>query len=131
MTLFVDASAVVGIVAPEGDAAMLAGRMDADDDLIWSPIARWEAVVALCRSYNYDLAVARATIDSLAQTKQLRTVDIGTRETELALDAYGRYGKNRDPAGLNMGDCFAYACAKANSARLLYKGDDFAKTDMA
>jgi ribonuclease VapC len=42
-----------------------------------------------------------------------------------------RYGKGRHPARLNMGDCFAYACAKTNDARLLYKGDDFSHTDLA
>jgi len=50
---------------------------------------------------------------------------------ELALDAYARYGKGRHRAALNMGDCFAYACAKANRAKLLYKGDDFVHTDLA
>ena len=52
-------------------------------------------------------------------------------ELAIALDAYQTYGKGRHPAGLNMGDCFAYACAKVNDARLLYKGDDFARTDLA
>ena len=49
----------------------------------------------------------------------------------LAADAYARYGKGRHVAALNMGDCFAYACAKAHGARLLYKGDDAARTDLA
>jgi ribonuclease VapC len=41
------------------------------------------------------------------------------------------YGKGNHDARLNMGDCFAYACAKANGAKLLYKGGDFALTDLA
>lgn len=49
----------------------------------------------------------------------------------IATAAYDRYGKGRHPARLNMGDCFAYACAKTHDARLLYKGDDFSKTDLA
>ena len=49
----------------------------------------------------------------------------------MALDAFQRFGKGHHPASLNMGDCFAYACAKTNSARLLYKGNDFANTDLA
>ena len=56
---------------------------------------------------------------------------IGEQELEIATDAYAQYGKGRHPAALNMGDCFAYACAKANRASLLFKGDDFAKTDIA
>jgi ribonuclease VapC len=50
----------------------------------------------------------------------------------LAIDAFDRYGKGRGhPAQLNMGDCFAYACAKAHGLRLLYKGADFSRTDLA
>ena len=58
-------------------------------------------------------------------------VGIGEREFEIAADAYAQYGKGRHPAALNMGDCNAYACTKANRAKLLFKGDDFAKTDIA
>jgi ribonuclease VapC len=59
-----------------------------------------------------------------------RIVPIAASEFELAMDAYARFGKGRHPTRLNLGDCFAYACAKANRARLLFKGDDFAKTDI-
>jgi ribonuclease VapC len=47
-----------------------------------------------------------------------------------AADAFKRYGKGRHPAALNMGDCFAYACAKLSGAALLYKGADFDATDL-
>jgi ribonuclease VapC len=57
-------------------------------------------------------------------------VPIGGLEFDLAADAYARFGKGRHPAKLNMGDCYAYACAKANQARLLFKGGDFVKTDI-
>jgi ribonuclease VapC len=53
-----------------------------------------------------------------------------TPVTQAALDAYLRFGKGRHPARLNLGDCFAYALAKALDAPLLYKGDDFALTDV-
>ena len=48
-----------------------------------------------------------------------------------AVEAYADFGKGRHLAALNMGDCFAYACAKTNDATLLYKGDDFSHTDLA
>ncbi|HTT85510.1 MAG TPA: type II toxin-antitoxin system VapC family toxin [Rhizomicrobium sp.] len=47
-----------------------------------------------------------------------------------AVRAFERFGKGRHPAGLNFGDCFAYALAKSLDAPLLFKGDDFAKTDV-
>jgi ribonuclease VapC len=57
-------------------------------------------------------------------------VPIGETEQEVALHAHARFGKGVHPAKLNMGDCFAYACARANGVPLLYKGDDFALTDI-
>ena len=48
----------------------------------------------------------------------------------IAREAYRWYGKGRHPAGLNLGDCFAYALAKARNEPLLFKGTDFAKTDI-
>jgi len=53
------------------------------------------------------------------------------KTTFLALEAYDRFGKNRHPANLNFGDCFAYACARHYGVPLLYKGNDFTKTDIA
>ena len=48
----------------------------------------------------------------------------------IALQAYAQFGKGRHPAALNMGDCFAYACARAHGAALLFKGEDFSRTDV-
>lgn len=50
--------------------------------------------------------------------------------TSAAIDAFARFGKGRHPAALNMGDCFAYACARVHRVPLLYKGDDFSLTDI-
>ena len=60
----------------------------------------------------------------------IRTIEIGPAEALAALDAYARFGKGRHPARLNMGDCFAYACARIHNAPLLFKGEDFARTDV-
>jgi ribonuclease VapC len=131
MTLFVDASALVAIIAREPDSLELAIRVRDDRDPIWSPITAWETVTALCRSYGYAIDRARQAVTEVAAARPFRLVTIGETEAEFALDAYQQYGKGRHPAALNMGDCFAYACAKANGARLLYKGNDFALTDLA
>ena len=52
-----------------------------------------------------------------------------TKDDATAADAYARFGKGRHPAALNIGDCFAYACAQAHGAKLLFKGDDFGRTN--
>jgi len=63
---------------------------------------------------------------------EINTVPISVQEAEAALDAFARYDTGRGhPAHLNLGDCFAYACAKTNRTPLLFKGDGFSRTDIA
>jgi len=131
LTLFVDASALVAMIVGEPDGEALMGRLMDDPDPLWSAMTEWETVLALCRSYRYPIERARREVRDIAAAAALRRVDIGTEESRVALDAYDRYGKGRHAAKLNMGDCFAYACARTNNATLLYKGDDFARTDLA
>lgn len=79
---------------------------------------------------RFRLPSARTEVQSFIRLNDLKFVSIGERELELAAQAYAEFGKGRHSAALNMGDCFAYACAKANRAKLLFKGDDFTKTDI-
>lgn len=76
------------------------------------------------------MQAARAYIQRYLHAGRFQYVAIGEKEFELAADAYARFGKGRHPAALNSGDCFAYACAKSHQAKLLYKGADFAMTDL-
>lgn len=131
MKVFIDASALVGIVADEPDRAELLRRLDDGSERLWSALTGWEAVSALHNVYKRPLDIARGRVTAFAEMFDLATVTIGGPELSTALDAYQTYGKGRHRAGLNFGDCFAYACAKTNNARLLYKGDDFAHTDLA
>jgi len=55
---------------------------------------------------------------------------VTAEQAELAVDAWRRFGKGRHPAGLNLGDCFAYALARHTGEPLLFKGTDFARTDV-
>jgi ribonuclease VapC len=73
---------------------------------------------------------ARQRVKLFLDELGFEVVSIESREFALATAAYARYGKGRNPAKLNMGDCFAYACAKAHGAALLFKGDDFVLTDI-
>ncbi|MGA7219255.1 MAG: type II toxin-antitoxin system VapC family toxin [Candidatus Sulfotelmatobacter sp.] len=70
---------------------------------------------------EFDLFIVRA---------QLKIVPIDAELAELARSAWRKYGKGRHPAGLNFGDCFSYALAKATGEPLLAKGTDFAKSDV-
>ena len=132
MSLFIDASAVVAMLAQESDAREFTLRLDDAAELLWSPITRWEAVAGLARARTISRTTARDTVLAFGQEWSITLVSVGEREDNIASEAHRIYGRSSGhPARLNMGDCFAYACAKTNNARLLYKGDDFAKTDLA
>jgi ribonuclease VapC len=128
--IFVDASALVSLAAQEEDALDLAGVLESDSGRLTSPIALWETVAGLCRSHIFSGESARNRVRGLCDLFGLQIVGIGEREYDLALQAYAQFGKGRHPAALNMGDCFAYACARAHGAALLFKGDDFSRTDV-
>ena len=130
-TLFIDASAIVAMMTGEHDGEDLVRAMSGYDERLSSPIAIWEAVVAVARKRVVPLSQAEASLDDLLKRFGVRLVSIGGQEGHGAVAAWDRYGKGaRHKAALNMGDCFAYACSKTNNARLLYKGDDFVHTDL-
>jgi ribonuclease VapC len=128
--IFVDASAMISMMTGESDADGLADRLGAERQRLCSAISVWETIAGLCRTHTFSVPSARAVVQSFIESNDLRFVGIGEREFELAAQAYAEFGKGRHRAALNMGDCFAYACARANRARLLFKGDDFSKTDI-
>ena len=131
MTLFVDASALVSIITGENDADALTGRLSSDRDRIISPMAMWESVVAVCKNRGGTVDDTLAEVERYCAALDIRLVEIGMDEARAAVLAHARYNKSSGhPARLNMGDCFAYACAKTNSAKLLYKGDNFVHTDL-
>jgi ribonuclease VapC len=131
VTLFVDASALIAVIAGEDDGLSLMERMMTADELLWSPITEWESVAGLRHGHQVDIDDARVRVSAFALDNRFRLVPLGPPEGAAALEAYQVYGKGRHPAALNMSDCFAYACAKTNGAGLLYKGSDFSQTDLA
>jgi ribonuclease VapC len=69
-------------------------------------------------------------VDDLLRRMEVEIVPFTAEHAALARDAWRRYGKGRHPAGLNLGDCFAYALSKARHEPLLFKGTDFSQTDV-
>jgi ribonuclease VapC len=131
VTIFVDASALIAIIAAEPDAIALADRLQDDRHRLCSALSAWETVAGLCRSYSFTVEGAREHVRLFLTELGIGFIPIGEREFDVATDAYARFGKGRHKAGLNMGDCYAYACTKTHDARLLFKGDDFGQTDIA
>nr|WP_284947898.1 type II toxin-antitoxin system VapC family toxin [Acidisoma sp. PAMC 29798] len=129
--MFVDASAIVAILIRESDAAILADVIERDTSPITSPIAIFEAGLAICRNRRSSVAEAQEDVAQFLADAGIRTVSITENDAAAAFEAFSRYGKGRGhPAQLNMGDCFAYAVTKNQGALLLFKGNDFSQTDI-
>ncbi|MBU4433613.1 MAG: type II toxin-antitoxin system VapC family toxin [Alphaproteobacteria bacterium] len=129
--MFVDASAWVAILADEPEALAFEGRLIEAALVLISPIVVWETVRAVARIIQIEPGEARQLTLGYMARIGARTVAIGEIEQAEALDAHTRFGKSVHPARLNMGDCFAYACARTHGVPLLFKGDDFSLTDIA
>ena len=98
---------------------------------ITSPIAIFEAALGICRKRHASVEEAEQDIGEFLELAGVRTAPITDKEAHTALAAFSRYGKGRGhPAQLNLGDCFAYAMAKNARTALLFKGEDFDKTDI-
>lgn len=94
--------------------------------VIGSPTRFELDMAATGRLKDDGVRLARQLIDA----QQVEVVDWDANLAEIATSAFLQFGKGRHPAKLNFGDCMAYALAKSLDAPLLYKGDDFAKTDI-
>lgn len=142
--MFIDASAVVAILAREALADDLMHRIRlTPDPIYYSSITMYEAVVGLARKtaisiYGDQLPTPAALVSEVqTDVEQFFSaigaieipIDIGTHR--LALDAARNFGRaTGHPARLNFGDCFAYATATALDVPLLFVGNDFTKTDI-
>ena len=128
--MFVDASAMCAILLNEPEAEILAGKLADAPRRLTSAVAVFETVRAVMREHGLDPHEARFVVARFLSATEIATVAIGEAERDMALEAMSRFGKGRHPAKLNMGDCFAYACARTNGEPLLFKGDDFGQTDI-
>lgn len=128
--MFLDASAIVAMLTDEPEREVFLAKVAAADDPLTSAIAIFETTLALARRKGFEPRQAEEAVTRFLQQAGVRLVDIGPEEQRLAVEAHALFGKGRHPAGLNMGDCFAYACARSSGRRLLFKGDDFVRTDI-
>ncbi len=130
--IFVDTSAIIAIMAREPDAAMFAGKIEAEDERITSAHVLLEASMRLASVLSLSPTVAGMLVTRLLHESGIAIVPITESVGHASVAAFERYGKGRkNRAGLNFGDCLSYACAKVHGARLLFKGNDFVHTDIA
>jgi ribonuclease VapC len=125
--IVLDTSALIALLLKEPDAELIASAL-VSATAIRMAAPNWLEVAMV--------AMARRGIDGYQQLKQIlerlqvEVVASDRANAEIAFQAWIQYGKGRHPAGLNYGDCFAYALAKQRGEALLYKGNDFSKTDI-
>jgi ribonuclease VapC len=127
--MIVDASAVLAILLEEeeGDAmedVLLLARKHMH---LMSPVNYLEAAIRLD---NFEDGRKGTELDPLLESLGVSIVPVTPHEAHLAREAYRKFGKGNHSAKLNLGDCFAYALSKARNEPLLFKGDDFGKTDI-
>lgn len=126
--IVVDSSAIVAILDREPDREQILRRLLDDDQPSVSAATILETSIVL-RTRHKKLA-ADHELDELVSTA-LTVLDVTADHVQIAREAHLRYGKGMGhPAQLNFGDCFSYALAKSLDVPLLYKGGDFAKTDI-
>ncbi len=130
--IFIDTSAVVAILARESDSTGLIDAVEKAGACISAPHVVLEASMRLSTLFGFAPTVAEGFILRLFGQANITIKPIDEAVGHLAVEAFERFGKGRSRNGrLNFGDCLSYACAKANGAALLFKGDDFARTDIA
>ena len=126
--MVVDTSALLAILLDEPECdrfiALLAG---ADDPLISTATLLEASIVMLARSG----ADGVRDLDELLAAAAVRPIAVDVEQAHLARAAFARFGTGRSTAGLNFGDCFAYALARVMERTLLFKGTDFEQTDVA
>jgi ribonuclease VapC len=123
--VIVDTSAIIAVLRREDDAEPIARALAAAPRVAVSAGTLVEiGIVAEGRGG----AKAREAAEELLERAEV--VPVSPRQAMLAVAGWRRFGKGRHPAGLNFGDCFAYALAMERGEPLLFKGEDFAQTDV-
>lgn len=125
--MVIDTSAIVAILFDEPERAAFVDAILADDvRLVAAPTLVEATIVAEARAGEN----AGRELDLLLDRLSVTIVDCNEDHALLARAAWRRYGRGKHAAALNYGDCFSYAAAKYASEPLLFKGDDFPRTDV-
>ncbi len=125
--MVLDTSALVAILFDEPDAEHFEIAIESDPTRLMSTASVLEASMVV--EARLGEAGGRE-LDLLVHKAQIEVVAVTVEQLEMARHAFRTYDKGRHPAGLNYGDCFAYALSKISGERLLFKGNDFSQTDV-
>jgi ribonuclease VapC len=122
--LVIDTSALMAIILSEPSSAACMEALEVEETVVISAGTLAEAMIVAMRRDRAD------ELERLVSGLGVNVAPVTEASARAAATAYARWGEGAHPAGLNLGDCFAYEAAKRLNCPLLYVGDDFAKTDV-
>ncbi len=125
--MVIDTSAVVAILFGEADERTYSTAIERAPLRLLSAVTRVELSFVI---EGRKGEAGRAALERFLEIVDAEVVPVTPQHAQLAIGAFRAYGKGRHKAGLNIGDCFAYALAAATGYKLLFKGNDFAHTDI-
>ena len=125
--MILDSSAVVAVLRDEPEAFVMAKAMSLAEVCAISAVSYLEAAIVIDSGRD---PIASRRFDDFFREASIVIEPATVNQAKIARDAYRDFGKGRHRAGLNFGDCFAYALAKEKGESLLFKGDDFCHTDV-
>lgn len=126
--MVIDPSALIAILLGGPEAPDLARAISQDSERLIAAVSALETAMVIETKKG---AAGGREFDLLLHTAQIEMVNMNEEQVLLARAAFLKYGKGRHPAGLNLGDCCSYALARYAGVPLLFKGEDFSKTDIA
>ncbi|HXA23868.1 MAG TPA: type II toxin-antitoxin system VapC family toxin [Acetobacteraceae bacterium] len=125
--MVIDTSALVAVLLQERDADRVAQAIDAGSPRLLSAASLLEASIVIASRKG---EAGGRELDLLMYRAGIEVVAVDQNQAETARATWRRFGKGRHPAGLNYGDCFAYALARSSRLPLLFRGNDFSQTDI-
>ena len=125
--MILDSSAIVAVLRAEPEAREFSRAISSAERCHISAANYLEAAVVIDSTKS---AISSRRFDDFFRASRIAVEAVTPRQAEIARAAYRDFGKGRHKAGLNFGDCFAYALAKEMDEPLLFKGTDFAHTDV-
>jgi ribonuclease VapC len=126
--MIVDTSVVMAVLESEADAAALFDILLRAESCLMSAGSAVELGIVCARRV---VPIPESKYGAVLREAEIRIAPVDEEQVRLAWTAFSTYGRGRHPAGLNYGDCFAYALAKQTGRPLLFKGDDFSRTDVS
>ena len=125
--MIVDTSALLAILRAESESRGFAEAIDAASRPTLSVVSFVEASMVLDVRHG---PAGRDRLDRLLRESRMELAPVDSEQAQIAREAFRDFGRGRHSARLNFGDCFSYALARQRGEPLLFKGDDFARTDI-